>query len=129
MIRYARRFLDPQNLYRRWIDHRVHSLRLADVIAYLRSREWTEVPPDRAGYRVFREPPSPGGETSPYYQFVPDSEADDLPLRMFELITGLAETEDRPCSEVIDDILRQAGRDQPNGAASSSPAATEPVRT
>jgi hypothetical protein len=36
---------------------------------------------------------------------------------MFELLTGLAEVEDRQASEVIDDILRQAGSDLPNGAA------------
>jgi hypothetical protein len=35
---------------------------------------------------------------------------------MFELLTGLAEFEDRQASEVIDDILRLAGRDRADGA-------------
>src|SRR5262249_50308965 len=83
---YARRFIDPDHLYHRWIDPRVYALRHAEVVAYLRSRGWTQVPPDRKGYLVFQEPPGsevPGG---PYYQFVPDSEGVDLPLRMFELV-------------------------------------------
>jgi hypothetical protein len=122
---YARRFIDPNNLYRRWLDPRIHTLRLADVVAYLRERGWAELPPDRPGYRVFREPPEheiPGG---PYCQFVPDSEADDLPLRMFELITGLAEVEDRQASEVIDDILRQAKQNEKDGVIQDRTQAAE----
>lgn len=118
---YARRFIDPNNLYRRWIDRRAHTLRMADVVAYLRQRGWTELPPDRPGYLVFQEPPEhevPGG---PYCQFVPDSDGEDRPLRMFELITGLAEVEDRQASEVIDDILRHARRDEPGGASQDRP--------
>jgi hypothetical protein len=61
----------------------------------------------------------------PYYQFVPETEADDLPLRMFELITGLAEVEERQASEVIDDILRLAGGGEPNGAAQDQPGDVE----
>jgi len=37
-------------------------------------------------------------------------------MLIFELLTGLAEFEDRQASEVIDDILRLAGRDLSNGA-------------
>ncbi len=37
-------------------------------------------------------------------------------MLMFELITGLAEFEDRQASDVIDDILRLAGHDLPGGA-------------
>jgi hypothetical protein len=68
------------------------------------------------GYLVFQEPPATDVEGGPYYQFVPDSETDDLPLRMFELLTGLAEVENRQASEVIDDILRQSANSPPNGA-------------
>jgi hypothetical protein len=38
-------------------------------------------------------------------------------MQMFELITGLAEFEDRQALNVIDDILRLAGRDLPGDAA------------
>jgi hypothetical protein len=117
MMHYRRRFIDPNNLYRRWIDRRVFTLRVADVISYLSARGWTRLPPDRRGYLVFQEPPGSEGEGGPYCQFVPDSEADDLPLRMFELVTGLAEVENRQASEVIDDILRHAANGQPNGGA------------
>jgi hypothetical protein len=114
---YGRRFVDERNQYRRWIDPRIRSLRLADVIAYLLHRGWTQVPPDREGFLVFQEPPNAGAEGEPFYQFVPDSEQYDIyPRLMFELLTGLAEFEDRQASEVIDDILRLAGRDLPDGA-------------
>jgi hypothetical protein len=118
---YARRLIDPSNVYRRWIDPRVQTLRIAEVVAYLHQRGWTELPTDRPGFRVFQEPPGheiPGG---PYCQFVPDSEGDDLSLRMFELITGLAEVEDRPAAEVIDDIrcLGPAESLPANGPASA----------
>ena len=53
----------------------------------------------------------------PVCQFVPDSEEyDNYAMLMFELITGLAEFEDRQASEVIDDIMRLAGRDLAGGA-------------
>jgi hypothetical protein len=125
LYRYARRFIDPKHLYRRWIDPRVHTLRWAEVIAYLRHRGWTQLPADRPGYLVFQEPPGQEIAGEPYCQFVSDSEADDLPLRMFELLTGLAEVEDRQASEVIDDILRLASRDGANGAEPRPAQATE----
>lgn len=119
--RYARRFIDPNHLFHHWVDPRVRTLRVAEVTAYLFSRGWTAVPPDRPGYLVFQEPPSLEEEEEPYYQFVPDSEEVDLPLRMFELVTGLAEVEDRQASTVIDDILRLAREREANGAAQDQP--------
>src|SRR5437773_4409165 len=62
MIKYARRFIEPQDYYRRWIDRRVHRLTVADVIRYLQARGWTQVPTDRPGFLVFREPPGPDGQ-------------------------------------------------------------------
>ena len=35
MMHYRRRFADPNNLYRRWIDRRVFTLRVPEVVAYL----------------------------------------------------------------------------------------------
>ena len=77
LYRYGRRFIEPRNRYRRWIDPRVRTLRLADVIGYLRSRGWIEVAADRPGSRVFQEPNSATAEGEPFYQFVPDSERYD----------------------------------------------------
>jgi hypothetical protein len=123
---YGRRLIEPRHQYRRWIDRRVWSLRLADVLAYLRQRGWTQVPPDREGSLVFQEPASVAPEGRPFYQFVPDAEHyDDYPQRMFELVTGLAEVEDRQAADVIDDILRLAGHDPANGAAREQPRQTE----
>ena len=87
------------------------------MIAYLLHRGWTQVPPDREGFLVFQEPPNAGAAGEPFYQFVPDSEQYDIyPRLMFELLTGLAEFEDRQASEVIDDIMDLAGRDPVDGA-------------
>jgi hypothetical protein len=36
---------------------------------------------------------------------------------MFELLTGLAEFEDRQASAVLDDMLAEVRLEQPNGAA------------
>jgi hypothetical protein len=108
MMRYYRRSVDPRHEYRRWIDPRVRTLRLEDVIAYLQRRGWRELPPDRKGVRAFQEPTGEVVDGHPVCQFVPDSEAHDTyGQRMFELITGLAEFEDRQATEVIDDIVRQ----------------------
>ena len=42
---------------------------------------------------------------------------DNYPRLVFELLTGVAEVEDRQASAVIDDILRLAAGSQPNGPA------------
>jgi hypothetical protein len=127
MMRYYRRSVDPRNQYRRWIDPRVRALRLEDVIAYLRGRSWRELPPDRKGLRAFQEPTGEEVDGHPVCQFVPDSEVYDTYAQlMFELVTGLAEFEDRQAAEVIDDIVRQrASPAAPNGPA--APAAAQPA--
>jgi hypothetical protein len=103
---YLRRFIDPKHQYRRWIDERVWSLRVPEIVAYLEDRGWKELPPDRPGYRAFQEPGGAAVEGRPVCQFVPTSDQEDLPLRMFELITGVAELEQRPASAVLDDVFR-----------------------
>jgi hypothetical protein len=126
---FYRRFIDPRDQYRRWVDPRHRTLRLADVIAYLQQRGWKQLSTDREGFLVFQEP---GGELvngQPFCQFVPAKEEyDDYPLRMFELLTGIAEFEDRQASAVIDDILRLAGRNEPNGPVQQPPHEAEVVR-
>ena len=106
-MQYLRRTIDPRDRYRRWIDPRLGSLRLEDVIGYLLRRGWKQLPPDRPGLLAFQEPSGNLVNGKPVCQFVPDSdEYDSYSMQMFELITGLAEYEDRQASEVIDDILR-----------------------
>jgi hypothetical protein len=118
MMSYLRRSIDPRDQYRRWIDPRHGALRLSDVIAYLQHRGWKSLPPDRPGLLAFQEPTGESVSGKPACQFVPDSEEyDNYAMQMFELITGLAEFEDRQASDVIDDILRLAGRDLPGDAA------------
>jgi len=118
MMRYFRRFIDPRNQYRRWIDPRVRTLRVADITAYLLRRNWKPMPPDRPGVLVFQEPPDLSTGEDSCYAFVPEVESgSDYPLRIFELLTGIAEVEDRQASEVIDDILRPSPVAEPNGAA------------
>jgi hypothetical protein len=115
---YLRRSIDPRNPYRRWIDPRLRSLRRAAVDAYLLQRGWKPLPSDRKGILVFQEPTGEHVDGRPLCQFVPEYEAAaDYPLRMFELLTGLAEFEDRQASEVIEDILRLAVASPPNGPA------------
>jgi hypothetical protein len=65
----------------------------------------------------------------PVCQFVPESEEyDNYTMLMFELIKGLAEFEDRQASEVIDDILRLAGRDLSEGAVEKQTCEPEVAR-
>jgi hypothetical protein len=116
MIKYHRRWVEPERYLQRWLDPRLDSIRVADVAAYLRRQGWKQVtPPDRPDTLVFQEPA--GSEEEPLYQFVPDSEAlPDYRRRMVELITLLAFYEDRYAPELIDDILGQRTDGEPNGA-------------
>lgn len=115
MMQYLRRSIDPRDQYRRWIDPRLGSLRIADVVNYLKQRGWKPLPPDRPGLLAFQEPTGESMSGRPVCQFVPDSEEyDNYPALLFDLVTGLAEFEDRQASEVIDDIFRMAGRDRPD---------------
>jgi hypothetical protein len=123
---YGRRFIEERHRYRRWIDPRIGSLRRADVLAYLKERRWVEVTPDRPNSLVFREPEAHESE-EPFYPFVPDSEEyADYKQGMFELLTGLAEYEDRQASAVIDDIRALATRRQ---QANGSPTTTTDVKS
>jgi hypothetical protein len=124
-VRYTRRFIDPRHQYRRWVDPRYRSLPVADVVSYLEARGWKKVLSDRPAFLVFEEPATPAGE-EPFYQFVPDSEtSSDYGQRMFELLTGVAEAEDRQASAVIDDILRHAGERRQVNGMSGTPQAGE----
>jgi hypothetical protein len=114
------------NGLRRWVDPRVTKVRVADVGAYLRRRGWTEQPAPRPQQVAFAGPGETVGERSIVY--VPSSEQfADYPQRILEVVTELAEIEDRYAVEVLDDILCQAGAEQPNGATRQSPTASSAV--
>jgi hypothetical protein len=119
---YGRRIIDERRGFRRWIDPRVWSLPVADVIVYLHDRDWKERESDRPHFRVFEEPTA-SVDGKPYYQFVPTFEGEPgYGQQMYDLLTGLAEFEDRQASAIIDDILDLADRRRHNGAAAKQPA-------
>ncbi len=120
-VQFVRRHIDPRHQYRRWIDPRVGSLQPPALIAYLRQCGWKELPPDRNGLLAFQEPSGATAEGRPFYQFVPLCEHyNDYPQVVFELLTGLAEYENRQASEVIEDILQLAEIQRANGVVQPS---------
>ena len=83
MIRYSSRYLDDSAVHRRWTDPRLSQVRVADLRAYLLSRKWKPVEPDRPHVLVFQEPNA--DEQGPLYQFVPDAETDrSYPREVYE---------------------------------------------
>ena len=125
MIKYSRRYLDDREKQRRWIDPRLYGVRAADLQAYLLSKGWKPVPPDRPGVLVFQEPAGGGGE--PFYQFVPlDEDWEGYPAQVYDLIAALALIEDRYAGDVLTDILKHAAAAPfPNGP--TAPMREEPT--
>ncbi len=107
------------NDLRRWVDPRVWSVRVADLRAYLQRKGWTACPAPRPQQLAFEEPAgNPDGSARLY---VPESEqSSDFPQRMLEVVTSLAEIEDRYAVEVLDDILQSQTSGDPNGAGMRS---------
>ena len=123
-VEFVRRYMDPRQQYRRWIDPRVKTLRTAELMAYLRQRGWKELPPESNGLLAFQEPGGAAAEGRPFCQFVPVHEHyNDYAQVVFELLTGLAEYENRQAAEVIDDILQLAESERANGRVRPSEAA------
>jgi hypothetical protein len=122
-VDFVRRYIDPRQQYRRWLDPRVRTLRSADLLTYLRHRGWKELPPERDGLLAFQEPGGAMAEGRPFCQFVPLHEHyNDYVQVVFELLTGLAEYENRQATEVIDDVLQLAQVESANGVVQSSEA-------
>lgn len=125
-VDFVRRYIDPRQQYRRWIDPRVGTLRVAELMAYLRQRGWKELPPERNGLLAFQEPGGATAEGRPFCQFVPVHEDyNDYAQVVFELLTGLAEYENRQASEVIDDIFQLADSERANGLVHPSAAGVQ----
>lgn len=125
MMKYTRRYLDDSEVHRRWIDPRLRQVRVANIVAYLRSKGWKSVPPDGPHDLVFQEPiPTPEG---PLYQWIPVTEQRrDYLARIYELLAALGEIEDRYAGDVLTDILRQSPESVPTDG-SGLPLPIEPT--
>ncbi len=118
MSEYYRRHLDDRQVHRRWMDPRIHAVRVANVQAYLVHHGWKQVPPDRPHVLVFQEPIE--DKEGPLYQWIPDSEQRrDYTQCIYELIAAIAEIEDRYAGDVLTDILRQPA----DGVSTNGPGA------
>jgi hypothetical protein len=104
---YYRRHLDDRQVHRRWVDPRIHAVRIADIRTYLLRKDWKEVPPDQPGVLVFEEPVV--SEDGPLYQWIPDSEQRrEYFQSVYELLAALAEIEDRYAGDVLTDVLEHS---------------------
>jgi hypothetical protein len=120
---YVRRYIDPRHMVRFWIDPRLGSLRPSELIAYLGSKVWKELPPAKNGLLAFQEPTGDTAEGRPYCQFVPlDEDYGDYRQIVVELISGLAAFENRSAQFVIDDILALVPGERTNGVSTRSEA-------
>jgi hypothetical protein len=104
---------------RRLVDPRIQSVWVADVRAYLQRRGWVQRLAPRLQQLAFEEPAGiPDGQAIVY---LPSSEQfADYPQRVLEVITELADIEDRYSIDVLNDILGG-----PTGAGSNATAKPE----
>jgi hypothetical protein len=124
-MRYYRRHLDDRQVHRRWVDPRLHLVRIADIRTYLLQRGWKEVPPDQPGVLVFEEPVV--NADGPLYQWIPDSEQRREYFQgVYELLAALAEIEDRYAGDVLTDIL---DRSDARALSANGPQATTQADT
>jgi hypothetical protein len=114
------------NGLRRWVDPWLSGIRVADVEQDLRRRGWAQQPAPRPQRLTFAEPARTADERCVIY--LPSSEQyADYPQRILEVVTQLAEVEDRYAVAVLDDILRAREHAEPNGAARQPATAPSPV--
>lgn len=112
MMKYYRRYLDDRDVHRRWLDPRLYQVRVASIVAYLRSKGWKQAPSDSQHDLVFQEPVLTA--EGPLYQWIPVTEQrQDYFARIFELLAALGEIEDRYAGDVLTDILRQSPESVP----------------
>jgi len=105
-----------------WVDPRINSVRVADVVGYLTSRGWKPRPYPRPELLVFEGPLNDDGE--PIVQVLPSEESLlDYRMRVEELIAALGVLENRPADDVLTDMLTPADGAPANGADRSRDAA------
>ncbi len=102
------------NGLRRWVDPRVPKVRIAELTAYLRDRGWTERPAPRPQQLAFDKP---AGSDEGFVYLPASEQSADYPQRVLEVITELAEIEDRYALDVLNDILTSQRPTGPNGAS------------
>jgi hypothetical protein len=94
----------------RWVDPRVHLIRLAHVQEYFRKQGWQ--PKSNPNPNMLRFERKARGRQPRFVQMVPASDDyDTFPKDVTELITTLSELEKRHPIDVLNDMLA-AGRDQ-----------------
>lgn len=94
-----------------WIDPRVLLVKSADARAYLLKHGWKLLSSESNPMLHFEGPPGDGCRPSVW---VPMREqAGDYPQRIIELISDLAQVEDRYAVEVLNDILGQSAESVP----------------
>jgi hypothetical protein len=100
-----------------WIDPRVLQVKSSDAEAYLRKRGWVRAKCANPNMNAF-------ANSTNVVCVAQLDHADDFSQRMIELISALAQIEDRYAVDVLSDILQPANALTPvNGAA--APQATE----
>lgn len=114
------------NELRRWVDPRLWTVRVRDVRSYLERKGWNPCAATRPHQLAFEEPGThPDG---PARLYLPDSEQfSDYPQRLLEVVTAIAELEDRYAVDVLNDILCRPGSNEPNGVSPRATPATAPA--
>jgi hypothetical protein len=88
----------------RWVDHRIETVSVADLRAYLTGRGWKVALNPNVHLLRFEAPAREGGPS--LFQMLPASEEfADFRQRVVELVTTLSEIEDRHPVAVLEDIL------------------------
>jgi hypothetical protein len=87
-----------------WIDPRIRSVRVEGIRTYLLQRNWQLQPYPGPELLVFGGFNDDDGQ--PVIQVVPSAEhRSDFQMRVEELIAALSVMEDRPATEILNDIL------------------------
>ena len=90
----------------RWVDPRIHSLRLESVGRYLASRGWSVKPCGNPGFLRYEGPPG-DNRAAAAVQILPASErVGDLVQSLTYAITTLSELEERHPVAILEDMLQ-----------------------
>jgi hypothetical protein len=108
-----------------WVDPRIDQVHIEQVRDYMLAHGWQIQPDPRSELLIFEGPLADNGQ--PFVQYLPLSERlRSYRMRLEELIGALSILEDRPCIEILDDMLASASSNgpvespRPNGADSAT---------